>query len=74
MWARDVEEVMARSDPPHYHKNDPINGKKPKYSEKDPNPPPKYRQKDPHKPNREPKPKPGPSGSRRTRELADFWW
>jgi len=71
MWARDVEEVMARTDPPRYHKNDPENGKKPKYSEKDPNPPPKYRQKDPHKPNREPKPKPGPS--RRTRELADFW-
>ncbi|KAH9924533.1 uncharacterized protein B0H18DRAFT_425053 [Fomitopsis serialis] len=55
--ARAVADVLsARSDPPRYHKNDPSNGKKPKYSEKDPNPPPKYRQKDPHKPNREPKP------------------
>lgn len=38
------------SDPPRYSKHDPINGPKPSYSQKDPNPPPKYRQKDPHKP------------------------
>jgi len=70
LLARAVEDVLsARTDPPRYHKNDPENGKKPKYSQKDPNPPPKYRQKDPHKPNREPKPKPGPS--RRTRELGE---
>ena len=52
----DIEAALfARNndDPPHYHKNDPINGKKPKYTVKDPNPPPKYRQKDPNVPNRE---------------------
>ncbi|KAH9831222.1 uncharacterized protein C8Q71DRAFT_861955 [Rhodofomes roseus] len=67
----EVEDMWTRDDPPPYSKHDPIHGKKPKYSEKDPNAPPKYRQKDPHKPNRQPKPRPGPS---RPRELADFWW
>ncbi|KAI0733852.1 hypothetical protein C8Q72DRAFT_881038 [Fomitopsis betulina] len=54
LWAREVEEVLARADePPRYHRNDPINGKKPPYTPKDPNPPPKYRQKDPNVPNRD---------------------
>ena len=56
-----VEALVARNDPPDYSRHDPENGKKPKYSQKDPNPPPKYRQKDPHKvhPEQQPKKKEG---------------
>ncbi|TFY55854.1 hypothetical protein EVJ58_g7983 [Rhodofomes roseus] len=68
-----LEALEARNDPPHYSKHDPTNGKKPKYSEKDPNPPPKYRQKDPHKPDRQPKPKPGPSRPRDLAEVEEMW-
>ena len=80
---RDLESaIYARTggdNPPHYHKNDPINGKKPKYSEKDPNPPPKYRQKDPHKQNREKLERNGgPSRShgngRRELDFVDYLW
>ncbi|KAH9924565.1 uncharacterized protein B0H18DRAFT_955455 [Fomitopsis serialis] len=79
LWARDVEEVMAREDPPPYRKHDSINGRKPAYSAKDPNPPPKYRQHNPHVPDRESKHRPSggsSNGPRRPRELAevdDLW-
>ena len=78
LWAREVEEVFARNneDPPHYHKNDPINGKKPKYTAKDPNPPPKYRQKDPNVPNREKLERNGGSsrGHGNGRRELSFWY
>ncbi|EPS95863.1 hypothetical protein FOMPIDRAFT_1053765, partial [Fomitopsis schrenkii] len=65
MW--DVEDLEVRADPPDYSRHDPDNGKKPKYTQKDPNPPSKYRQKDPHKvhPEQQPKKKEGRS---------DEWW
>ncbi|KZT64888.1 hypothetical protein DAEQUDRAFT_741006 [Daedalea quercina L-15889] len=77
MWARELEAVMARTndDAPGYKKDDPINGKKPKYTVKDPAPIQKYRQKDPHPagghPAQRPKSKPDP---KHPRELADYWW
>ena len=78
----DIEAALfARNndDPPHYHKNDPINGKKPKYTAKDPNPPPKYRQKDPNVPNREKLernggPSRGHGNGRRELDFVDYLW
>ena len=66
-----AEAIIARADPPKYSKNDPDNGKKPKYAAKDPNPIPKYRQKDPHKvhPEQQPKKKEG----RRSDEWLAVW-
>ncbi|EPT03122.1 hypothetical protein FOMPIDRAFT_116321 [Fomitopsis schrenkii] len=61
-----AEAIIARADPPDYSRHDPNNGKKPKYTVKDPAPIPKYRQKDPHKvhPEQQPKKKEGGSGRR----------
>ncbi|TFY69294.1 hypothetical protein EVJ58_g496 [Rhodofomes roseus] len=68
-----VDALKTRDDPPGYHKHDPNNGKKPKYTSKDPAPIPKYRQKDPHKPPQPKKPSGGGgSSSRRIRDLGDF--
>ncbi|TFY67426.1 hypothetical protein EVJ58_g1624 [Rhodofomes roseus] len=76
MWAREVEDagVFARTDPPNYHRHDPNNGKKPKYSEKDPNGPPKYRRRDLHKKPQPPQPPQPKRGASRPRELLDSWW
>ncbi|KZT64893.1 hypothetical protein DAEQUDRAFT_576247 [Daedalea quercina L-15889] len=67
--ARAVAEMLVartNEDPPNYKKDDPINGKKPKYTVKDPAPIPKYRQKD-HNP-------PGGHASQRSREFDDELW
>lgn len=79
MWAREVEDIMARAndDPPAYKKDDPNNGKKPKYTPKDPAPIPKYRQKDHNPPggHAAQRPKGGSSGgSSHKREFADYFW
>ncbi|KZT64894.1 hypothetical protein DAEQUDRAFT_769321 [Daedalea quercina L-15889] len=76
MWARAVEDVIARVDPPppHYHKDDPVNGQKPKYRQKDPHPVGGHPAQRP-----KPKPQPQPKGkgkgsSSHKRELADYFW
>ena len=45
----ELEELEARThdELPPYSPHDPINGEKPKYAKKDPNPPPRYHKKDP---------------------------